>query len=315
MTELERLTAEPAPDAVDYETRYQAALDQLRREQPEEAFLAYLDRDTAAACRRFGESEELDATYRILRNAGLPQHGLIMDLGAGNGMASLAFAARGLTVTAVEPCQHGDYGADGIRARAADLNLAIRVLSNWGENLPLPTGTFDAVYVRQCLHHAFDLDQIMCEAARVLKPGGVFLAVREHVVSNESELARFQAGHPMAQLGVPEYAYPLARYLQSLKAAGFILGRVYGPYSFPLHLERRSLKIILGRSSRRVALVLGTRLSSLLFRVAERMLTWRIVGSIMNFVLRPPGRVYSFLAKLPTSHDDSASRSKGPPLS
>ncbi len=60
----------------------------------------------------------------------------------------------------------------GVRAEVADAN-----------HLPYADGTFDAVVAMWMLYHVPNLDRTLAEARRVLRPGGVLIAVtngRQH---------------------------------------------------------------------------------------------------------------------------------------
>jgi len=71
------------------------------------------------------------------------------------------------------------------------------------------------------LHHMRDLELACSEMYRVLRPGGVFMATREHVISRESDLGQFLDQHPLHHLYGGEHAFILGRYVSALKAAGF----------------------------------------------------------------------------------------------
>jgi SAM-dependent methyltransferase len=96
----------------------------------------------------------------------------VVDLGAGTGKGTRAIAALGHEVIAVEPL-------DGMRkALAASLGALpekvagrISTLSGDAENIPVKTGSIDAVTVFQAWHW-FDAEAAAAECARVLRPGG-----------------------------------------------------------------------------------------------------------------------------------------------
>ena len=96
----------------------------------------------------------------------------VVDLGAGTGKGTRAIAALGHRVIAVEP-------SDGMRqALATSLaalpeDVAGRITSRAGgaENIPVETGSVDAVTVFQAWHW-FEAEAAVAECARVLRPGG-----------------------------------------------------------------------------------------------------------------------------------------------
>ena len=56
---------------------------------------------------------------------------------------------------------------------------------------------------------------------RVLRPDGIFIAAREHVISREADLGRFLDQHPLHHLYGGENAFLLERYIGALHNAGF----------------------------------------------------------------------------------------------
>jgi 2-polyprenyl-6-hydroxyphenyl methylase/3-demethylubiquinone-9 3-methyltransferase len=56
-----------------------------------------------------------------------------------------------------------------------------------GEDLPYPDADFDAVVCVDVLEHVQDLDRVLAEVTRVLKPGGLFL----FDTINRNPIARF----------------------------------------------------------------------------------------------------------------------------
>jgi ubiquinone/menaquinone biosynthesis C-methylase UbiE len=61
--------------------------------------------------------------------------------------------------------------------RAAAPGGDLRVVVGAAERLPVRTATFDVVLVVNALHHFEDPQRFLCEAARVLRPGGLLLTV------------------------------------------------------------------------------------------------------------------------------------------
>lgn len=213
---------------------------------------AYFDEDVLESARRFAASEEFDETRRLLgRNA----RGLVLDLGAGRGIASYAFAKAGAQqVLALEPDPSEVVGLGALQQ--VNGNLPIKLFAAFAEHMPLPDESCDVVYARQVLHHIPDLPAAMHEVARVLKPGGLLLACREHVVDDERQLEDFLRQHPVHQLAGGENAYPLDAYLSAIRGAGLEIRDVMQPWSsiitaFPAARTRHELKAAHVRSFRR----------------------------------------------------------------
>jgi len=186
----------------------------------------YFDLPVQKAAERYAYSEEFTEVLRLL---GVGNGRSVLDLGAGNGIASVALARNGWRVTAVEPDCSDEVGAGAIRSLVKDAGLEVVLVQSYGEHVLLPDASFDAVHARQVFHHASSLEAMAKEAARVLRPGGVLLATREHVVDDEEQLAVFRSNHPLHALYGGESAYPVSQYVASFEAAGLRVVRVWGP--------------------------------------------------------------------------------------
>lgn len=99
---------------------------------------------------------------------GLPSRPLVVDLGAGTGRASLAMAARGWRVTAVEP---GKAMLSLLRDRASDDGLVVSTIQANAEATGLDPMSVDLVTAAQAFHW-FAKEAAMAEIARILRPGG-----------------------------------------------------------------------------------------------------------------------------------------------
>lgn len=253
---------------------------------------SYLDRDVLAAAQRFYESAEFRAVCELL--GGRVRGGKVLDVGAGTGIASYAFARAGAqSVYSLEP----DESELGRGAISQIVNgMPVELLDAFGEAIPLPDRSLDIIYGRQVLHHTRDLHKVMQECARVLKPGGMVLMCREHVVDDEQQLHQFLNEHPVHQLAGGEHAYSLETYQQAITGAGLQLTKVLGPWdsiinAFP---KARSTEEL----SRLPEQVLAQRFSGLAtlirFIPGIHSLTWRRIRAH-----REPGRLYSFLAIKP----------------
>lgn len=96
----------------------------------------------------------------------------VLDLGCAGGFMSEAIAQRGAQVTGLDPAQEAIAAA---RSHAGQSGLDIRYDTGVGEALPYDDAAFDAVVCVDVLEHVSDLQQVLHEVARVLKPGGIFL--------------------------------------------------------------------------------------------------------------------------------------------
>lgn len=95
-----------------------------------------------------------------------------LDIGCGGGFLAEEFARLGFDVTGVDPSAVSIEAAR-THAAASSLNIDYRVGA--GEQLPLEDGMVDVAYCCDVLEHVSDLDRVISETARVLKPGGLYL--------------------------------------------------------------------------------------------------------------------------------------------
>jgi 2-polyprenyl-6-hydroxyphenyl methylase / 3-demethylubiquinone-9 3-methyltransferase len=96
----------------------------------------------------------------------------VLDLGCAGGFMAEALAARGAQVTGIDPAE-GAIEAARAHSRAAGLRIGYDV--GVGEALPYERDSFEAVVCVDVLEHVADLNKVLSEVARTLRPGGLFL--------------------------------------------------------------------------------------------------------------------------------------------
>jgi ubiquinone/menaquinone biosynthesis C-methylase UbiE len=255
--------------------------------------LCYLDRDNLEAAKRFTVSEEFQEVSKLLQLRDRATPAKVLDLGCGNGIASYAFASLNCEVTAVDPDTSDDVGlmaADRLRAHIS--SGSITTIQSTAESLPFPDNTFDVIYERQALHHFSDLVQGLTECARVLKPGGLFLATREHVVKDAKQLEEFLAGHILHQQHGGENAYPVAHYTNSLKQAGFTVVQKMAPMDSVINHFPDSKADVNQAMHYWFTSKFGNTLGS---SIAGMSFAGKIYRRYRSMRDQAPGRLYSFL--------------------
>lgn len=273
---------------------------QWLRDQPEKQDLVracYYDDPLLDAAERFWQSAEWKSIAELLPSPG----GAALDLGAGRGISSYALARDGWSVTALEPDQSALVGAGAIRELAAQSGLPIAVVGEFSEQLPFADNSFDIVNCRQVLHHARDLPKTCVEIHRVLKPGGIMIATREHVISRREDLQRFLDTHPLHGLYGGENAFLLDEYLSAMRDAGLVVERAMAPLDSPINYFPMTPEQCFVHCARPLAAIIGQPLA---WRVLDRrhaagrlLMSWLV--ALLNRRDQMPGRLYSFLAAKP----------------
>ena len=249
----------------------------------------YFEEDIFSSVERFRNSEEFAEVTKYIH----PSAKTVLDVGAGRGMASYAFAKLGLQVTALEPDKSNDIGSGAIRRIQQKFQLPITVVETMGEQLPFNDKTFDVVYARQVLHHANDLTQFCKEASRVLKPGGVFIATREHVITKEEDLNTFLNQHPLHILYGGEHAFTLNTYLQAIKNGPLSIKKIIHPYASVINYFPVSTDQLKSQFSQALVPFMGKKLAEYFI---QKPIVFALLTSIKALTFNQPGRLYSFVA-------------------
>jgi SAM-dependent methyltransferase len=253
------------------------------RNDPEQAALVracFYDDPLEQSARRYFESSE----WRSLRGLLPPSKGKALDLGAGRGIVTYAMALSGWIVTAVEPDASNVVGAGAIRSLAKTAGIDIEVVESAGEKLPFSEASFDLVHCRAVLHHARDLKALCAEVARILRPGGLFIATREHVISKEGDRDEFLKHHPLHRFYGGENAYRYATYVAAIRDSGFKLEKALNPFESDINLFPGSKAELKARIAKRLA-------------VSNQNYIPDIVLYLLGRFNRAPGRLYTFVAK------------------
>jgi SAM-dependent methyltransferase len=271
---------------------WEEAVESMRQDasQADLVRACYYDDPLVEAARRFHQSEEWLAIRGLLG----PRRGRkVLDLGAGRGIASYAFAMDGWTVTALEPDPSPLVGGDAIRSLARATPHGIEVVEEFGERLPFSDESFDVVYGRAVLHHARDLNQLVRECGRVLVRGGKLLMTREHVISRPDDKATFLSAHPLHHLYGGENAYTLEEYESAIGGASLGKLLTFGPRSTPINHFPVTNEEIGRELEQRVHRRVGKAVARLLLSVPMirgQLLRWWDAAD------HTPGRLYSFFA-------------------
>ena len=126
------------------------------------------DDDPVALLRAEARFRNPGVAERLCANFG-PRPCRVLDIGCGGGFLTNYLAAEGHMVTGVDAEQ------DALEvARLHDLTRSVQYVRADACNLPYDTNTFDAVCAMDVLEHVADPGCVIAEAARVLRPDGLF---------------------------------------------------------------------------------------------------------------------------------------------
>lgn len=253
---------------------------------PQLASDAYLDRDLVNNIEKFRKSKEYIETVNLLKLYCKNTCPTLLDIGAGNGISSIAFALDGYQVTSLEPYKSDSIGAGAIRWLADYYKLSnVTVVETFAETLPFDDNSFDIVYGRQVMHHAYDLNLFVSQSYRVLKKGGIFMTTRDHVIKNEVDKQAFLDRHPLHKLYGGENAFRIEEYKNAMLKSGFEIKNIIGPSDSPINYDPWNKQRLKDLVTSKIGNFLGN--NTLVINLA-----WRINLIRLNKIA---GRVYSFI--------------------
>lgn len=122
----------------------------------------------------------------------------VIDFGCGDGRVTIPLAKLGFTVIAVDASEEMLYR---VKENATAADLPVTTLQSDGLDLSHLTEPVDAVHCRAVLihHNHKDVERLVTEFAKMLKPGGVLIAdwpVGEHYVrQNWTDVTTWKPSH------------------------------------------------------------------------------------------------------------------------
>lgn len=119
------------------------------------------------------------------RLSGLRARETLVDVGCGPGTAVRHAAHLGASAVGVDPAPVMLRVAR-IVTRRSD---RVRYMKGKAEALPLPDASMSVLWSIACVHHWDDLDGGLCEARRVLVPGGRLVAIERRTLPGAQGLA------------------------------------------------------------------------------------------------------------------------------
>ena len=188
----------------------------------------------------------------------------LLDVGCGGGLLAEEFARAGYEVTGIDPAPESIETA---RAHASVSGLSIEYRTGAGEHLPFPEGSFDHLACCDVLEHVDDVDRVIGEIARVLRPGGLFFydTINRTIISKISIIKIMQEWRSTA------FAAPNSHIWDKfIKPAELVA--LFGRYG----LESREMRGIMPRR-KSIATLLDFR------RRAQGKITFKELGRRLDF--------------------------------
>lgn len=144
-------------------------------------------------------ASDLARLMRVFEGLGVPSDGRLLELGCGCGWMAEFLAIRGHDVTgttiAPDDVGIGEKRVAALVARGLPARLRFRVAPmETVDEAVRDLGGFDAAFVFEALHHAFDWRKSIHAASRTLRPGGWL------VLANEPNLAHTFVSYRVGRL-------------------------------------------------------------------------------------------------------------------
>jgi SAM-dependent methyltransferase len=264
---------------------------------------AYLEEDLILNVKRFMQSDEFSETLLILRRE-IPESKSILDIGAGNGTTSIAFALAGYNVTVIEPNSSDTIGVGAVAKLKEYFKISnLHIYNSFVEDINFPNNTFDIIYTRQCMHHANDLKIFVSQSTKALKKGGVFFSVRDHVVFNAKDKQLFLNNHPLQQFYGGENAFSSKDYKFAIKNAGLFLKMEFKYFDNVINYSPKS-SIEIAEMKNKVFEIRLLKFNKYFGKYSKFPFLFDLYNFALNVKvgnqfseIKIPGRMYSYLAK------------------
>ena len=102
-----------------------------------------------------------------LRSTSVAEGSSVLDIGSGGGFLAATLADAGYDVVGIDPAMSA--------VRSAAQHVPASFVLGAGEMLPFANDSFDSVVCSEVLEHVDDIDAVISEVGRVLRPGGVLI--------------------------------------------------------------------------------------------------------------------------------------------
>ncbi len=144
--------------------------------------------------------------------------GRVLDVGCLDGTIGELFLAMGNDVYGIDASQPAIAQAVARGVKAS--------LGNVEERFPFETESFDAVFAGEIIEHIFDVDAMLSEINRVLKPSGVFVVTTPNLAALGRRLLLLMNKNPHIEISFSGSAAGHIRYF--IRSTLFELLRAHG---------------------------------------------------------------------------------------
>ena len=167
-------------------------------------------------------TRDLDAT--VLRTSGLAiQHANVIEIGCGTGKNTEWLAAHARHVTAMD---FSSGMLDRARAHVRSSHVEF-VTHDIRQPWPVESSWADIVVGNLVLEHIHALEPVFCEAARVLRTGGLLYVAELHPYRQwRGGQAHFAAADGGETIHVPAFVHTVSDYINAGIAVGLLVSHV-----------------------------------------------------------------------------------------
>lgn len=255
----------------------------------------YYDDPIDNAILRYEKSQEWTEIKKLLNRYNI-KSGKVLDYGAGRGICSVTFAKNNYDVYSLDSNDGSEAGLNSLKGVKEKRSLNIEIINSDFQKIPFDDNYFDLVYARQSLHHSGDLTIACSEIRRVLKKGGMFFALKDHVIDNLEDKNIFLKNHPLHEFTGDENAFLLDDYKNAFKNNNFKVVKILKTYSSAINYDPNTLENILEHYTKN-KFFLGTKVFQNI--LLNDGLVSNFLKSLIIFLInlrdKTPGRPYSFI--------------------
>lgn len=171
--------------------------------------------------------------YFVLDKLKPKKRDLVLDIGAGRCWTSAEFARRGCGVFAIEILKEKYLGLKTAQIYIDKENIFFERTRADMTNLPFKNKTFDIVFFNCSIHHSYNINKSVSEAARVLKDGGKLVLLNEPV---KGFFRKHKDLDELKESGLNENSYFIGEYEKILSKYN-IKFNTFFPASFDIKLK------------------------------------------------------------------------------